>query len=110
MLTAAPDKPAPRRFGIPSSVTTAVSCDRFADLRGQRLAALHFDLRRLVGANLRAARSGAERAGLRRAHDIVDLIIEPQARVRFFGLALRGQRPDQFVLVGESRQAPARGR
>ena len=45
---------------------------------------------------------GAERAGLRRAHDVVDLIIEPQARERLLGLALRRERPDQLVLVGES--------
>ena len=75
---------------------------RLADLRRQRLAALHFDSRRRVGANLGAARSGAQRARLRRAHDIVNLIVKPQAREGFFGAALRGQRPDQLVLLGEA--------
>src|SRR6185436_7670557 len=65
-------------------------------------AALHFDYRRLVGANLRTARSRTERSRFRRADDVVDLVVETQAGERLFRLAGRGERPDQLVGVLEA--------
>src|SRR5258707_143596 len=58
-------------------------------------------VRRFVRTNLRTARAGAQRTGLGRLDDIVDHVVRAERRVRLLRLAMRRERPDEFVFVLE---------
>ena len=89
---------AARRFGMPSSVTSLTTVSGSPTLTVRAFTSWMCTDRRLVGAHLRAAGAGAERAGLRRLHHVVDEVVGPQRGVGLFGLAVRRQRPDQLSL------------
>src|SRR4029079_12519152 len=71
--------------------------ERLPDPRCARLLALDLHHRRLVRAPLRAARTGAEGAGLRGDHDIVNQVVGAKRRVGLVGPAVGGQRPDELL-------------
>ena len=76
--------------------------DRLADLHAARLDLDDSDGRRLVAADLRAARPGAERAGLRRLDEVVEDVIGPQRGVRLLRSSVRRERPHELVLRAEA--------
>ena len=82
-------------FGMPSSVTIAVSVSGWPTLAVSVFAPSTLTVRRLVAAHLRTAGAGAERAGLGRLDHVVDLVVLPERRPGLFGHAVSGERPDQ---------------